>query len=77
MAVCIPEINLHHNFAEGFVEKADGFVDIGFGGVEHGGKAEDVAHEAAFADEQAVVAGAFHDLRGLRGCGLFGFAVFH
>src|SRR5579863_2289486 len=57
IAVRIPEVNSHHNFAEGFVEDADGFVDVGFGGVEHGGEADDVAGKAAFADEQAVVAG--------------------
>src|SRR5208282_4622050 len=64
MAVCIPGIKLHHNFTERFVEQADGFVDVGFGGVEHGGEAEDIAHEAAFADEEAIVAGALHDLGG-------------
>src|SRR5271154_239340 len=76
MVVCIPEINSHQNFAEGLVEKSDSFVYVGLGGVEHGSEAEDVAHEAAFADEEAVVAGAFHHLRGLRGRRLFGFAVF-
>jgi hypothetical protein len=37
-------------FAEGFVEQANAFGYVGFRNVEHGGEAEDVAEEAAFAD---------------------------
>jgi len=65
------------DLAEGFVEELDGFVDVGLGGVEHGGHAQGVAVEAAFADEQAVLAGALHDLGGGFGSGLFRFAVLH
>src|SRR5579859_552946 len=75
MFVC-ETCGLIFHFAERLVEEADGFVDVGLGGVEHGGEAKDVAHEAAFADEKPVVAGAFHDLRGLRRGRLFGLSVF-
>ena len=64
------------NLGEGFVEEFDGDVDVGFGGVEHGGEAERVAVKAAFANEKTVLAGALHDLGGGFGSGLFGFAVF-
>src|SRR6266446_1019453 len=63
-------------FVEGFVEELNGIVDVGFGSVEHGGEAKDVAIEAALADEEAVVAGALHNLCGGFGRGLFGLAVF-
>src|SRR5579864_2082551 len=65
------------DLGEGSVEEADGFVDVGLGRVEHGGEAEGVAVETAFADEQTVLAGALHDLRGGFGSRLFGLAIFH
>src|SRR5579863_80979 len=64
------------DLGEGLVEELDGDVDVGFGGVEHGGEAESVAVKAAFADEETMLTGAFHDLRGGFGSRLLGFAVF-
>src|SRR5216683_974463 len=65
------------NLTERLVEEFDGFVDVGLGGVQHGGEAKGVAVEAAFSDEQAVLPGALHHLRRGFGSGLLGPAVFH
>src|SRR6266851_854977 len=65
------------NLTERLVEELDGFVDVGLGGVQHGGEAESVTVKAAFADEQAVLPGALHHLRGGFGGGLLSLAVFH
>jgi len=45
----LPEPLCSH-FAEGFVEQADGLVDVGLADVERGREADDVAEEAALAD---------------------------
>src|SRR6266436_989677 len=65
------------NFIERLVEELDGFVDVGLGGVQHGGEAESVTVKAAFADEQTVLPGALHHLRRGFGSGLLSLAVFH
>src|SRR5260370_42162085 len=65
------------NLAKRSVEELDGFVDVGLGRVQHGGEAKGVAVQAAFANEQAVLASALHHLRGSFGSGLFRLAVFH
>src|SRR5467141_3064099 len=59
------------DLTERLVEELDGFVDVGLGRVQHGGEAEGVAVEAAFADEQAILARALHHLGGGFGGGLF------
>src|SRR5260370_6625448 len=44
------------HFAEGLVEAADAFVNVGAGNIEHGRETQNVAVKAALADEQAIVA---------------------
>src|SRR6202453_529500 len=68
---------LYPDLAEGFIEETDTLVRVGFGNVHGRGHADGIAVEAAFADEQAVGAGAFHDLICFLRGRLFGFAVFH
>src|SRR5229473_6597187 len=48
------------HFAERLIQQADALVHVSFGDVEHRREPQDVAEQAAFADEQAVVAGALH-----------------
>src|SRR5689334_5271177 len=65
------------DLAEGAVEQLDGFVHIRLGGIQHGREAESIAVEAAFADEQAILARALHHLCGGFGGGFFRLAVLH
>jgi hypothetical protein len=55
----------------------DGLVHVRFADIQHGGKPDDVAVQAALADQQAVLAGAFEQLIGGLGSGLLGHAVLH
>src|ERR1700735_1171076 len=65
------------DLAERFIEEADAFVHVGFGDIHGRSHADGVAVEAAFADEEAVGAGTFHDLICLLRGGLFCLTVFH
>src|SRR3984885_57845 len=60
-----------------FIEQANAFIHVGLGDVHRRSHANDVAVEAALADQKAVVARAFKDLVCGFGSGLFGLAVFH
>src|SRR3989441_2195460 len=62
MTTLLPR-RLKPDFGERFIEQAGGFIHVGLGDIEHGGEANDVAVEAALADQQAVVAGALHQLQ--------------
>src|SRR5216684_8980827 len=52
------------HFAERLIQQADALVHVSFGDVEHRREPQHVAKQAAFTDEQAVVARALHHLRG-------------
>src|SRR5476651_1508885 len=64
-------------FAERSVQQLHGVVHVALGGVEHGRHANRITEQAAFADQQAVVARPLHHLVSGFRRGFFGLEVFH